>query len=208
MPYSLAIFDFDGTLADSFPFFVAAHNTLALKHGFRALGADEIEALRGHPAREVMRHVGLPTWKLPLVAHDFIAMMQEQSANIRPFAGIPDALQQLAANGLKLAIVTSNARENVERILGAQTMRHISDAECGASLFGKRRRLERMLQRLRIAPAQAIYVGDQETDAAAAHEAKIAFGAVAWGYGALSSFAQFTLADTFMAVEDLRRLAC
>ena len=37
MTYRLAIFDFDGTLADSFPFFLSVFNTIADRHGFRRI---------------------------------------------------------------------------------------------------------------------------------------------------------------------------
>ena len=37
MQYELAIFDFDGTLADSFPFLVSVFNQLAERHGFRTV---------------------------------------------------------------------------------------------------------------------------------------------------------------------------
>jgi len=60
MPYDLIIFDLDGTLADSFAFFVSVHNQLADRHGFRHIAPAEIETLRGRPAREIMHHVGLP----------------------------------------------------------------------------------------------------------------------------------------------------
>ena len=35
MPYSLAIFDLDGTLADSFPWFLRTINDVADRFGFR-----------------------------------------------------------------------------------------------------------------------------------------------------------------------------
>lgn len=37
MTYKLAMFDFDGTLADSFDFFIATHDALAQRHGFARL---------------------------------------------------------------------------------------------------------------------------------------------------------------------------
>jgi phosphoglycolate phosphatase len=40
MKYRLAIFDFDGTLADSFPFFVRVINQLAEQHGFKKVDLD------------------------------------------------------------------------------------------------------------------------------------------------------------------------
>ena len=41
-PYSLAIFDLDGTLVDSFPWFLTHLNGIADRFGFRRVGADEI----------------------------------------------------------------------------------------------------------------------------------------------------------------------
>ena len=46
MPPRLVIFDFDGTLADSIPWFLAALPTVADRHGLRPLGSEEVAALR------------------------------------------------------------------------------------------------------------------------------------------------------------------
>lgn len=43
---ALIIFDFDGTLADSFGFFLSTQRTLAARHGFRAAEAHEVDAAR------------------------------------------------------------------------------------------------------------------------------------------------------------------
>jgi phosphoglycolate phosphatase-like HAD superfamily hydrolase len=44
------------------------------------------------------------------------------------------------------------------------------------------RRIERVLKATRTPRERALYVGDQITDAEAAHAAGVAFCAVAWGY--------------------------
>ena len=49
MKYRLAIFEFDGTLADSFPFFIRVFNQLAEQYGF------EIATTAEHPIREDQR---------------------------------------------------------------------------------------------------------------------------------------------------------
>ena len=187
MRHDLVIFDFDGTLADSFPFFFEVQNTLADRHGFRRIGAHEVEALRHLSPREVMRHVGLPRWRLPFVARGFVRVMRERCATIRVFDGVQEALHGLHARGATLALVTSNGHENCARILGADTMARFAHIECGASMFGKRRRLLRTLERTGVPAARAIYVGDQAADAEAARAAGIDFAAVAWGYASLAS---------------------
>ena len=54
MSYRLAIFDFDGTLADSWPFFMSVFNEIADQHGFRRVDAAQAEQLRLQEARRLM----------------------------------------------------------------------------------------------------------------------------------------------------------
>ena len=182
MRYDLAIFDVDGTLADSFAFFVAVQNRLALRHGFRRIDPDEVESLRGHSAREMMRHVGLPRWKLPWVARSFVELVRAEGQGIALFEGVDEALRALHERGVALAVVTSNARDNARRVLGEANWQRLVAAECGASMFGKRRRIARVIKAARVPALRAIYIGDQVSDADAARAADVAFGAVAWGY--------------------------
>lgn len=118
MRYRLAIFDFDGTLADSFPFFTRVFNQLAQRHGFKELDSDLAPSLRGYSARQMMNHVGMPSWKLPFVAKDFIALMRENVAAIKPFADVDDVLSHLVHGGVAVAIVSSNSYDNVSAVLG------------------------------------------------------------------------------------------
>lgn len=206
MKYQLAIFDFDGTLADSFPFFVSTFNHIARKHAFRQIDHTEIEALRGYGARDLMKKFGIPPWKLPLVANSFIAMMKENQHAIPLFSGIPESLAHIAGREVTLAVVSSNSEENVRRILGPAAA-HLQVFECGASIFGKASRLRKLLRRFDVAPQDAIYVGDQPTDCEAAKAANIAFGAVSWGYGTPEAFAGMRPDMHFRRVEDFRRIA-
>jgi phosphoglycolate phosphatase len=185
MRYDLVILDLDGTLADSFPFFASVHNQLAQRYGFRSIDAADVEMLRGRSARDVMRHVGLPRWKLPAVARRFVHLMR--AAEVPLFDGIAEALHQLHRRGVALALVSSNAADNCRRILGEENWQRLVHVECGASIFGKRRRIERVLKATRTPRERALYVGDQITDAEAAHAAGVAFCAVAWGYATAAS---------------------
>lgn len=207
MQYDLVIFDLDGTLADSFPFFVSVHNRLAARHGFRRVEPSDIEALRGHSTRQMMRHVGLSRWKLPWVARSFVRLMHEEGHHVAPFDGVGAVLRELDASGVALAVVSSNSAGNCSRVLGAEAWRRFAHVECGASIFGKRRRIARVLKATGVPAGRALYVGDQLTDAEAARAAGVAFGAVAWGY---ASFASLLAADpdvAFARVEDLGHLA-
>ncbi|VXC36330.1 HAD hydrolase-like protein [Massilia sp. 9I] len=187
MSYRLAIFDFDGTLADSFPFFISVFNQIADLHGFRHVGADEAQDLRHHDTRAIMRHVGMPAWKLPLASRSFIGLMRENAARIPLFEGVREALLRLDREGVRLAIVSSNSEQNVRTVLGPQLSSLFGHYECGMSIFGKAGRIRKVVRRASVAAEHALYVGDQAMDAEAARKAGVAFGAVSWGYAPIEA---------------------
>jgi len=202
MKYKLAIFDFDGTLADSFPFFMGSFNTVAEKHGFKAIPAEEVPGFRHFGAREMMRHVGLPMWKLPRVARTFLSLMREQAAGITVFEGVRETLQSLHQQGVTLAVVTSNSADNVAKILGEDTSSLMCLIECGHSIFGKQTGIKRVLKKTGFRHEDTIYIGDQISDLEGARKAKVAFGAVAWGYGTVESLQAHGPDEVFTSVSD------
>lgn len=206
MKYKLAIFDFDGTLADSFPFFIQVFNQLAQKHGFREIDADAVPGLRQKSARQIMQVVELPKWKLPFVAKDFASLMKNNAASISLFEHIESTLLHLANNGVALAVVSSNAYDNIREILGADMMKIITHFECGMSIFGKSPRIRKVLKEAGVSCHEAIYIGDQISDLDAARKEKVAFGAVSWGYGAIESLRGHSPEEEFENVLSMRRI--
>lgn len=207
MTYRLAMFDFDGTLADSFPFFLSVFNTLAERHRFKPIDIARADELRHYSVREMMRHVGLPAWKLPLVSQAFIAMMKDSAAQVALFDGVPEAVHSLADAGVKLALVSSNSEHNVRRILGPELAARFGSFECGMSILGKAARLKHVMKLHGCAGSEAIYVGDHGADAQAAHKAGAAFGAVAWGYCPLASLRGYGVQMEFATPADLAVIA-
>ena len=207
MKYRLAIFDFDGTLADSFPFFLRVFNQLAEQHGFQGIDPDQAPAYRHYSARQMMEQVGLPAWKLPFVAKSFISLMKQNAASISLFEQIDDLLLHLATNGVLLAIVSSNAYDNVSQILGPANMKLMSQVECGMSIFGKPARIQKVLKKTGLTGRDVIYIGDQVSDLEAARKVKIAFGAVSWGYGTIESLREHCPEEEFDRVSAIKRIA-
>src|SRR3954451_18745649 len=68
MPYSLVIFDLDGTLVDSFPWFRSTVNAVAARYRFRQVKEEDVEMLRHASTREILDHLKISWWKIPLVA--------------------------------------------------------------------------------------------------------------------------------------------
>jgi phosphoglycolate phosphatase len=134
-------------------------------------------------------------------------MMQENAHAIRLFDGIADALRHLHDRGVLLAVVSSNSEHNVRTVLGPELTALIRRFDCGMSVFGKASRIRAVVRSCGVAPADALYVGDQATDAEAAHKAGVAFGAVHWGYATIEALRVQACATEFETPADLRRIA-
>jgi phosphoglycolate phosphatase len=182
MPVPHILFDFDGTLADSFSQSLAAYNHLAPRLNLKPAPPEQVADMRKMGAGPLMRALGIPMWKLPRLMIAARAELQNRIQDVQPFPGMADALRDLAAAGTKMAILTSNSRENVATFLARHQLGDFLDIDAGASLFGKGTRLSRLLKDLGCAPACTAYVGDTVPDIRAAREAGIIAVAVAWGY--------------------------
>jgi phosphoglycolate phosphatase len=180
--YKLAIFDLDGTLSDSFPWFLRIVNSVADRHGFRRLDPADIENLRGQGSREIVRYFQVPFWKLPMVARDMRRLKAEHVHELPLFPGVDRLFQSLRRTGVRIAMVSSDGEDNVRAILGPANAALVDHYACGASLFGKTSKLRQAVKAAGVAPADVIYTGDEVRDLEAAREAGVAFGAVAWGY--------------------------
>lgn len=180
--YRVAIFDFDGTLADSGDWFLSIADDLAERFRFRRVEPSEIAALRGRTSKEVIRHLGIPRWKIPAIARHVHKRLAGETDQIVLFDGVESMIAQLVSHGVRIAIVTSNAEGNVRAILGPEIVAKIDMFECGASLFGKARRFRRVLRTLDVAKADVIAIGDETRDIVAANKVGIDKAAVLWGY--------------------------
>jgi phosphoglycolate phosphatase len=202
-PYRLAIFDLDGTLSDSFPWFLTIVNAVADKHRFRRIEADQVEALRGQETRELLRLLDVPRWKLPAIGRDMRTLKAAHLDDIALFPGVDALLRELSARAVTLAIVSSDNEANVRRALGADNAALIRYYACGASLFGKAAKFRRVLKAAGIAAAHAICIGDEVRDAEAARDAGIAFGAVTWGYATETALRAKVPEMVFANMEDI-----
>ena len=180
--YKLAIFDFDGTLADSGDWFLSIADELADRFNFKHVTPEEVEMLRGKTSRDVIRYLGIPRWRLPGMARYIHRRLADQTDQIALFEGVATMLETLVAGGVRVAVVTSNAEDNARAILGPVNVARIEMFECGASLFGKAARFKKVLRKTGVALTDAISIGDETRDLAAARKVGIDGAAVVWGY--------------------------
>jgi phosphoglycolate phosphatase len=201
--YRLAIFDFDGTLADTGAWFRSVVNDIARRYRFREVSPAELDDLRSVGTREVLRALRIPWWKLPAIARYTRKIAARDIDRMVRFPGIEAALAALDEAGIGLAVVSSNSEANVRRVLGPGTADRIRLYACGASLLGKERHLRRVVKRSGVPAAEVIAIGDEARDIEAATAAGIAAGAVTWGYGEPGALRACRPALVFGSVEEM-----
>lgn len=203
MKYKLVIFDFDGTLANSFPWFMSVFNLIADKYKFKRVEAGELDTLRGYNARQMIKHLGVPAWKLPLIGNHLKKLMAQNAAQIALFEGVDGMLRELAAQGVTLAVVSSNSYANIRQVLGPENAALITYYECGAALFGKHVQFRRILKKSRIPRSQTLCIGDEIRDIEAARREDLPFGAVAWGFTNVEALKAYAPAEVFSRVGEI-----
>lgn len=203
MKYKLVIFDFDGTLADTFPFVLDVMDQVTDRFSLKRVDRSEIEMLRSYDARKVIKHLGIPLWKVPRIGHFAQSLLSKEIHRLSLFDGIDQLLEELSAQGVRLAIVTANSRENVCQVLGPKNVTLIEHFECGVPLFGKQDKLKKVLKKTGVHASEAICIGDEIRDIQAAHKVKIPFGAVAWGFTRVEAFQDYFPAEIFATVREI-----
>lgn len=207
MPYSLAIFDLDGTLVDSFPWFLRTINDVADRFGFRRVVHEDIERLRHASTREILDSLDVPVWKLPVIARYARRLKGEAAAEISLFAGAEAMLRTLGENGVQLALVTSDSEVNAREKLGASAtlFQHF---DCAASVFGKPAKFRRVIRRAGVERGKVIAIGDEVRDIEAARAVGIACGAVCWGYAAPAALRALGPDYTFERMDEIASALC
>ena len=200
--YRLAIFDFDGTLADSLDWFRASFHDVIARFDLTPITAEELEAMRGLSAREIMARLNVSMWQLPAIVSDMRKRKLAAASQTSLFAGIPAMLSDLQRQGIKTAIVSSDSEASVRQVLGPTTAQ-ITRFDCGAAVFGKHRKFRRVARKLGAKPSETICIGDEIRDIEAAKAASMDSGAVAWGYALPSALQAAGPTHLFNSVEEM-----
>jgi phosphoglycolate phosphatase len=186
------LFDFDGTIADSFASMVKIINILADKYKFKPLDMHEIDDLRHETIQNLFKKLHVPFLKLPLLAKDTKALQMKEIPDIQPIDGIREALLELEKAGYTLGILTSNGRGNVTEFLKKNNLDVFTYFSFDSSLFGKDKVLKRFLKKHKLTNDQVIYVGDEIRDVEASIRAGITMIAVAWGFNSKEGLVKYS----------------
>lgn len=174
------IFDFDGTIADSFDYIV---DFVAEEAGRPALNGAEKQELRGHSMITIARQFGHAWWRMPGLFFKGRRQMQKVINQVKPFDGITNVIEKLHAEGHELFIVSHNTVKNVHKFLHNYRLHtYFLEVYGGVGLFGKASALRRLLRDQKLEKEDAVYIGDELRDVQASQSISLRIIAVTWGF--------------------------
>jgi phosphoglycolate phosphatase len=185
------LFDLDGTLVDTAPDLNAALSFALIRHGYQPADAALTRHWIGHGAQamveQALGHQNQPPDDARNVLSAFLDYYQEHAAELSlPYPGVLDALGALRKRGALLGVVTNKRTTFSIAILAALGMReHFEVIVCGDTCAVPKPAAEPALHACRelgIVAADALFVGDSETDVLCARAAGCPIVCVRDGY--------------------------
>jgi phosphoglycolate phosphatase len=191
MSIKVIIFDFDGTIANTFDTLAKIINRLSTEFGYLPASAEKIAEFRNSTASHIVQSSGVSIFQLPFIIKKVKRELNQEIHLLKPIEGIKEVLIDLHEQGYQLGIITSNSSENVETFLSSNNLKHLfSFLSSGTTLFGKNRIINKFLKQQNLRLEQAIYVGDEIRDIEAAKRSNIKVIAVSWGFNSKEILAQ------------------
>ena len=212
MRYKLAIFDLDGTLLDTIDDLKEAVNHAMSLRGFPTFTRDQVMAMVGHGARNLMRKA-LPVGHkeddmVDAAYNDFRAYyITHIDVHTKPFPGIQDLLTQLHQEGVMLAVASNKFQEGTEHLI----KEFFPEIPFVAVLGGRPdfplkpdpEIVCEVLRKADVNKEDAVMIGDSDTDMETAANGGIRSIAVNWGYRDMSSIENLKVANS---VEELHQI--
>src|SRR5665213_3804548 len=137
------VFDLDGTLIDTAPDLVDTLNVVFAREGWPQVAYETARNLIGGGARAMIARgieaegVAVTPARLEQLFADFIAHYSEHIADrSRPFPGLTDVLDVLAADGCRFAVCTNKLERLSVRLLEQLNLAGRFTVICGQDTFG------------------------------------------------------------------------
>jgi phosphoglycolate phosphatase len=179
----IVIFDFDGTIADTFDAVLRITSQLAAELGYQPPTPEEVQRLRNLDSREIIKQSKVPLFRLPFLLKRLKTELRQEIGRLKPIPGMSDTLIRLKQQDHLLGIVTSNSQDNVKAFLNTHGLGQLfSFIYSGTTLFGKGRVINRLLKQHSLDYRRVVYVGDETRDIEAAKNIQIRVVAVTWGF--------------------------
>ena len=192
MAASVVLFDFDGTIADTYQAIANITNQLSSEFGYKPLGKEELLLLKNLSSREVVKRTEISVFKIPFLVKRVRTELSKEIANLKPIPDIDRVLLKLKERDYTLGIITSNVKDNVDLFLQKNNLENIFDfIYASTSIFGKHRVIDRAIAKHAFRRSEVIYVGDETRDIRSARKSQIGIIAVTWGFNSATILSEY-----------------
>lgn len=192
-PKPTIVFDLDGTLVETAPDLISALNFVLEREGLRPIPLQAARNMIGAGARKMLERGleaegrAMTVKELDRMTADFIDYYAEHIADAsRPFEGLENALDNLAASGCRLAVCTNKLEWLSKLLLDRLGLTPRFAAICGADTFGIAKPDPTFLRETVVRAGGrlpgAIMVGDAGPDVGVARRAQVPVIGVDFGY--------------------------
>ena len=189
----VAVFDLDGTLADTAPDLIASLNAVLAAQGWNPLPLAKARDMIGAGGRVLIERglesegVEVTPARLETLYHAFLAHYEDHLVDeSRLFPGVTEVLDALREAGFALAVCTNKIEAHSVQLLEALGIADRFAAICGRDSFlyykPDPRHLTLTIERAGGDPARAVMVGDSRTDIVTAKAAGVPVIGVTFGY--------------------------
>jgi phosphoglycolate phosphatase len=185
------IFDYDGTLVDSFALAMKIFNRhIVKKYKLAKVDQGDIESLKNLSSLEVIRTLNIPLTKILLVVNDYHRYFHKHAKFVKLHDGIVPMLKTLKDNGHQLGIITTNHRDVVINNLQKNNIDFFDWIYGSKNIFGKGAKIKKVIKKRKLNNEDILYIGDETRDIDAAKHAHIKSVAVTWGYNSRLALAR------------------
>ncbi len=175
------IFDFDGTIADSFESVLTIFEEITKRP--EKLTAEEIDILRGQSLRQIIKYLKIKKWQLPGMVFKAKKLIGVRITEIKTFPDMPETLKQLRNNGCGMYILSTNSADNIDRFLKKNGLDgYFAGISGDIGLQGKASALKKIIGRYKLDKSSCYYIGDEVRDILAAKKAGVTSVGVTWGF--------------------------
>jgi len=192
MQFEGVLFDLDGTLVNSLDDIADSMNTVLQQHHFPVHPNEDYKLFIGNGLRNLVR-TGLPEayrTDEELVGKCLASMIELYNADClnktRPYAGIPELLDQLTSRGVRLAILSNKNDALTKKIAQALLLRWNFEYVVGLTTEALKKpnpaEALRISREMGIPPEKMLYAGDSGTDMLTATNAGMNAVGVLWGF--------------------------
>ncbi|MGK7948627.1 MAG: HAD hydrolase-like protein [Xenococcaceae cyanobacterium] len=183
MNHKTIVFDFDGTIADTYERLIKLANELADEFNYKPISQSELLKLKNLSSWEIIKQAQIPLFKIPFLFKRIQKELSKEIKQTKIFPEIKTVLQKLKARDYQLGIITSNTEKNVINVLANYELSYLFDfIYAETTIFGKHRIIDEVIRTKKIDRGDLIYVGDETRDIRSAQKSRVAIVAVAWGF--------------------------